>query len=81
MSDAKTAPPMPAKLRGQYDVSPQGMTVRYRPSVGPAGFMIVWLMGWTVGCVLLAYKVFVEHEWKTIAFAIPFWAAWLFVFV
>ena len=31
--------------------------------------------------MLLAYKVFVEQEWMTIVFAIPFWAAWIFVFV
>ncbi len=81
MGDAKTPPPMPAKLRGKYDVSPQGMIVRYRPGAGPAGFLLVWLIGWTVGCVLLAYKVFVEQQWMTIVFAIPFWASWLFVFV
>jgi hypothetical protein len=81
MGNIKTPPPMPAKLRGKYDVSPYGMTVRYRPGAGPAGFLLVWLIGWTVGCVLLAYKVFVEQEWMTIVFAIPFWAAWIFVFV
>jgi hypothetical protein len=72
---------MPAKLRGKYDVNPHGMTVRYRPSPGPAGFLLVWLIGWTVGCVMLGYKVFVDHELKTIVFAIPFWASWIFVFV
>ena len=27
MGNVKTPPPMPAKLRGKYDVSPHGMTV------------------------------------------------------
>ncbi len=81
MTDVQTtAPVMPAKLRGTYDVSPQGMCIRYRPRFGAVGFLIVWLMGWTAGCVLLAHQVFVKQEWMTIVFAIPFWSAWLFVF-
>lgn len=81
MTDARSiAPVMPAKLRGTYDVTPQGMTVRYHPRAGAVGFLIIWLIGWTVGCVLLAYKVFVDQEWMTIIFAIPFWSSWLVVF-
>ncbi|MEX2115027.1 MAG: hypothetical protein WD845_17670, partial [Pirellulales bacterium] len=80
MSEVQSSPSIPGKLRAKYDVSPQGMCIRYRPRFGAVGFLIVWLIGWTVGCVLLAYSVFVKQEWMTIFIAIPFWTAWLFVF-
>ncbi len=71
---------MPAKLRGTYDVTPQGMTVRYHPPAAAAGFLIIWLIGWTVGCVLLVHAVLTKQEPMIIVFAIPFWSSWLFVF-
>ncbi len=42
--------------------------------------MLVWLAGWTVGCVFLIGNVIQNPGLFNIAFAIPFWASWFFVF-
>jgi len=43
------------------------------------GFMLVWLTGWTVGCVFLFTRVREDPQLATLLFAVPFWASWLFV--
>jgi hypothetical protein len=46
----------------------------------PAGiFMLLWLTGWTVGCVALLGAVLTQQEPFLILFAIPFWLSWIFV--
>jgi hypothetical protein len=48
-------------------------------SIAGGGFLLLWLSGWTVGCVLLAGLVLKEPTLEHILFAIPFWASWVFV--
>ncbi|MGD9720823.1 MAG: hypothetical protein AB7O59_14125 [Pirellulales bacterium] len=81
MSEAATlAPVMPAKLRATYSVSPERMHVCYRPrSWGVTLFLIVWLTGWTAGCVFLAFEAIKNPQPFTFLFAVPFWSSWLFV--
>lgn len=43
-------------------------------------FLVLWLTGWTVGCVVLIWMVLTQNQPFMILFAIPFWASWVFVF-
>jgi hypothetical protein len=47
---------------------------------GVGAFMLLWLTGWTVGCVFLAGLVIQQPQLFNLMFAVPFWASWLFVF-
>jgi hypothetical protein len=47
---------------------------------GSAAFLIFWLTGWTFGCIMLAGLVITQLSFFILLFAIPFWAAELFVF-
>ena len=40
---------------------------------------MLWLIGWTVGCVGLAVVFIKDPQIGTLLFGIPFWASWLFV--
>jgi hypothetical protein len=48
--------------------------------MGGGFFMLLWLTGWTVGCVALGNMVLKDPKLISILFAIPFWASWVFVF-
>jgi hypothetical protein len=48
-------------------------------SRGVGCFLLVWQTGWTIGCVALLGMVISDPSLGTVAFAIPFWAAWLAV--
>jgi hypothetical protein len=75
------APVTPARLRARYDVSPERMCVTYRPrSWAVGGFMLVWLIGWSVGCAFLAHQAIHKPQLFILLFGIPFWVSWLFVF-
>jgi hypothetical protein len=52
---------------------------RWSGSIAGGGFLLIWLTGWTLGCVLLAGLVLKEPTLEHILFAIPFWASWAFV--
>jgi hypothetical protein len=56
-----------------------GFCYRSREWAG-GGFMFLWLIAWTVGCVFLARMVIHEPRLFNILFAVPFWASWIFVF-
>ena len=43
-------------------------------------FLVLWLTGWTVGCVFLAGAVLRAQQLFLLVFAVPFWASWFFVF-
>jgi hypothetical protein len=43
-------------------------------------FPLFWLIGWSVGCVMLIHQVLINPGLMTILFAVPFLAAWVFVF-
>lgn len=78
--DQTISPPLPRRLKST--LTRQGD--RWTLSV-PAGnwaigiFLLLWLTGWTAGCVMLAREVLAEPKWSTILFGLPFWASWVFV--
>lgn len=41
--------------------------------------MLLWLIGWTVGCVFLAGMVIQDPQLFHFMFAIRFWSSWIFV--
>jgi hypothetical protein len=54
--------------------------VRAQRAVIFAGaFLVLWLIGWSVGCVMLISHVVANPSLFMILFAIPFVAAWFFV--
>ena len=44
------------------------------------GFLVLWLSGWTVGCIFLFGMVMADPKIFNFLFAVPFWASWIFVF-
>lgn len=42
-------------------------------------FILLWLAGWTVGCVALAGAVFIGGHFAMIPIALPFWGGWILV--
>ena len=41
-------------------------------------FLLVWLTGWSVGCVFLAWGVITDFSWFALLFATPFFVGWFF---
>lgn len=77
-----TVSPEPARPESlTVDFYDQGDTlaIHKKRGGGPALFLLLWLTAWTVGCVVLAGMVINEPSLGNFAFAIPFWASWLFV--
>lgn len=74
------APQRPQRLRCRFESTGSRLTISYR-DIQPVGcFLLLWLIGWTVGCIFLAGMVIKEPGVMNLLFAIPFWAAWIFVF-
>ena len=75
------APAKPRRLSAALDRSGDRLSLRCR-SRGRGGgcFMLLWLTGWTVGCVFLAGMVIRDPQLFYLLFAVPFWASWFFVF-
>jgi hypothetical protein len=77
------SPRRPARrscLRTRVETSGQRLTIQYRRFEASGCFLVLWLIGWTVGCVFLLGLVLTEPTLMHLAFAIPFWASWIFVF-
>jgi hypothetical protein len=73
-------PPRPRRPTVQVEHTPEGLSLsRRNRDWGVGSFLLLWLIGWTVGCVFLAGMVLNDPTLFHLAFAIPFWAAWLFV--
>lgn len=82
MNDAtqpRPARPLLPKVRIDQSGGSLGLSYRRRQWHGGC-FLILWLIGWTVGCVFLAGLVIHEPKLFNFLFAVPFWASWLFVF-
>jgi hypothetical protein len=73
-------PARPSRLRTRFESSGQRLTIQYRRFDASGCFLVLWLIGWTVGCVFLLGLVLTEPTLLHLAFAIPFWASWIFVF-
>lgn len=74
----------PAKTAARLEREGDCLRLSYRAGglgVWAAGiFGALWLTGWTAGCVALGAKLIAEPTLVNLLFALPFWAAWLFVF-
>lgn len=77
--DAALGPARPEKLTVAYYEEPDTLVIHTRRGGGPAGFLLLWLIGWTVACVTLLGEFIKDPTLATFAFALPFWASWLFV--
>ena len=84
MTSRKTAaPPLrPERLRTRFSRTGDSASVswRLRGERGAGCFLLLWLTGWTVGCLFLAAEAIREPKVFTFLFAVPFWASWVFVF-
>jgi hypothetical protein len=81
MQPESQPPAKPRRLHVRLDDAGDRLALTYRRREWGGGcFMLLWLIGWTVGCVFLAGMVSKDPTLFHIAFAVPFWAAWIFVF-
>lgn len=79
-STTETGPKEPQKLSVQLERSPDCVRlVNSKRQWGVAGFLLVWLCGWTIGCVVLLGAVITNFSFFMLLFAVPFWAAEFFV--
>lgn len=70
----------PLKCRVHIKQAGEDLVLRRRTgSFAGAGFLLLWLTGWTVACVFLVGAVAREPTPEHIIFALPFWSSWLFV--
>jgi hypothetical protein len=76
---AGAGPPRPLNLTVELYEQPDGLAVRLKRGGGPWVFLLIWLAGWTVGCVALLFMVIHQPTIGAFAFAVPFWASWVFV--
>jgi hypothetical protein len=77
-------PTRPEKLIVDFNEQFDSLAIVKRGSVdSPDGcallFISVWLIGWTLVCALLVFKVVTEPSLKVFAFAVPFCASWIAV--
>ncbi|MEP3481011.1 MAG: hypothetical protein ABJZ55_17315 [Fuerstiella sp.] len=79
MSKPRTSVTKPAKMISAVHRSDDAFLIQSRPSKGSGFFLLLWLTGWTVGCVVLAAHLIAEPSIGTFCFAIPFFASWLAV--
>ena len=74
-------PPEPERLETQVTrLDPALLLVRRKRNWSEGCFFLLWLTGWTVGCVLIFLRVIEEPIFPNILFGVPFWASWFFVF-
>ncbi|MCA9034267.1 MAG: hypothetical protein KDA91_04000 [Planctomycetaceae bacterium] len=73
-------PAKPARLGVRYYETDDGIGFGIRnKAIGTGCFLVVWLSGWTVGCVVLIANAVKDPSVGNIAFGIPFWGSWLAV--
>jgi hypothetical protein len=83
MSESKEKLKARQPANARVDVQRSGAAlelVHRRPQYGSGCFLVVWLTGWTAGCVMLLVQVIQKPEFFMVLFGIPFWASWVFVF-
>jgi hypothetical protein len=74
----KAAPPQARQVR--IEEVGGDLELSYRsPSGCGACFLLVWLTGWTAGCIMLVRQALSDPSFVNILAAAPFLASWLFV--
>lgn len=76
---ASCGPARPDRLTVDFFEEPDMLLIDARPGGRAWVFLLLWLVGWTVGCVLLFALVLNQPALGTFLFALPFWASWLCV--
>lgn len=75
-----TTAPMPAKPRVKIKLVGDELTLDWRRRQwGVAGFLCLWLTGWSAGCGMMIYQLLTKFEWQMALFATPFFTAWFVV--
>lgn len=77
--EALHGPARPETLSVEFYENDHGVLVRKNRGGGPSIFLLLWLIGWSVGCVFLAAELVNNPNISALLFAIPFWASWFFV--
>ena len=73
-------PARPESLSVELTESENSITIVKRRGAGRGGlFLLLWLIGWTVACVVLVGMVWKERTLFSVMFALPFWIAWFAV--
>lgn len=81
-SKQKKQPEQPQKLRTKVSRTSDELTIVYSfRSFGVGMFLLFFLCFWSLGCILLIYKVIENPEVMLILFGSVFWVSWIFVFV
>lgn len=77
--DGPPVPP-PSGTKVRFAQAADSLVLQRRTgSIGAGAFMLLWLCGWTVGCVFLVNEVLTKRSPEMILFSVPFLAAWFFV--
>lgn len=72
----------PERLRTRVSCTPDEFTITYASRSFAVGmFLLFFLCFWTLGCVLLIFKVLENPEIMRILFGSVFWVSWIFVFL
>lgn len=74
-------PARPCQLTVDFNRTDDRLSLvwRSRPRGWCAFFTPLWLLAWTVGCIVLAQKVFYEPSAIRVILAVAFGSAWVFV--
>lgn len=76
-----SAEPVPAPPRPKTRVEQVGDTLTLRRRTGHiaiTAFMLVWMSGWTAGCIALVHQAIMEPSTQFVAFCVPFVIGWFF---
>jgi hypothetical protein len=77
--DARPDPARPERLTVEFYEQDGTLAIHKKRGGGPGIFLLLWLIGWTVGCVFLLGMAIKDPAIGNVLFAVPFWAAWFAV--
>jgi hypothetical protein len=78
-SDTSPGPARPRRLTVEFYEESDALVIHRKRGGGPWLFLLLWLIGWSVGCVILFFNFVNKPGLGNLAFGVPFWASWLFV--
>src|SRR5262249_55039543 len=79
LGDPARGPARPEILTVDFYEEADALVVHKKRGGGPWPFLLLWLIGWTVGCVFLLVAAIEDPTLGNLAFVLPFWASWLLV--
>lgn len=72
-------PARPSELTCRIERTEDRLTVTVHQRSGPGGFLVLWLIAWSAGCVKLTGEFINNPSLFMASIALPFWASWLAV--